>query len=154
MTDFKFDNIEDLKRDRGLEGETGISIRIKDGLFIMVRAASDANTAWKEKAPKVLKEIRRLGNLGEPEENIRALYAGLYADALLFGWHGGKNDDGTPKPGGPTIGGSPIAYTPAAGKAFLLQADDATKAIEDYCYDTKNFRAARADAIIETVGKD
>jgi hypothetical protein len=148
----KFSNIDDLKRDREIEGVTGINLRISDDIFLQVRAATDANPAWRDKAPKVLKEIKRLDNDGAPDEMIKKKFAELYAEALVCGWHGGIDQDGRLKPGGPRDeNGDLVPFGREACVDFLLQADDAVRAIDQHCYETRNFRIARAEKIVAEV---
>ena len=150
----KFSGIDHLKRDRDIEGRIGIDIKIDSTIFLTVRAASDANAAWKDKAPKVLKEIKRLDNAGAPDDVIKRKFAELYADTLIMGWHGGQDEDGRPKPGGPCDeNGDPVPFSRDACVDFLLFADDAVRKLEEYVYETGNFRAARAEGLVDTLGK-
>ena len=150
----KFSGIDHLKRDRKLEGETGVDLKIDADIFFTVRAASDANAAWKDKAPKVLREIKRLTNAGAPDDVVRQKFAALYSEALVIGWHGGQGADGKNKPGGPLDeNGDPVPFSPSACADFLMQADDAIKAIDDYCFETQTFREARKAEVIDQGGK-
>ena len=150
----KFSGIDHLKRDRRLEGEVGVDLKIDESIFFTVRAASDANAAWKERAPKVLREINRLTNAGAPTEVIRQKFATLYAEALVMGWHGGQDEDGKNKPGGPLDeNGDPVPFSVTACTDFLMQADDAVTAIDEYCFKTQNFRQAKKVEIVEKVGE-
>lgn len=138
----KFGRIGHLKRDRKIEGEVGADLKIDQNIFLTVLAASDANVRWRDTAPKVLRELRRLENAGATTEEMRARYAALYADVLIIGWRGVVDADG-----------KPVAFTRDNVIAFLLEADDAMSAINDYCFDTVNFRSERAEAIVEAVKK-
>jgi hypothetical protein len=137
----KFGRIGHLKRDREIEGVTGVDLKIDGNIFLTVRAATDANAAWREKAPRVLREIRRLNNAGAPDAQVRAKLAALYADVIVIGWRGvvDEADEAVP-------------FTREACLDFLMEADDAMKAIDDHCYDSQNFRAAKADEAIEQAG--
>lgn len=135
----KFGRIAHLKRDRKLEGETGVDIKIDENIYLSVLAATDANTKWRELAQKAVREVKRQENAGAKREDLHALMCKLYAETLVTGWRGVVDEHG-----------KPVAFTPANCTAFLIEADDAYAAIERECYDTQNFRAARAEAIIET----
>lgn len=138
----KFGRIGHLKRDRRIEGEIGVDLKVDQHIFLTVLAASDANSRWRDSAPKMLRELRRLENAGATPEEMRERYARLYADVLVIGWRGVVDTDG-----------KPVAFTKENVVAFLLEADDAMNAINDYCFDTTNFRAERADAIVDAVKK-
>jgi hypothetical protein len=139
----KFGRIDALKRDRSIEGEIGVDLKIDENIFLTVLAATDANTRWREGAPKVLRELRRLENAGAAREDVRARMARLYAETLVIGWRGVVDDKG-----------NPVLFNTANCTDFLIEADDAYTAIERDCYDTQNFRQARADAIIANAKKE
>lgn len=147
-----FDNIADLKRNREIEGSIGIDIKINDTIFLTVLAATDANPAWKEKAQKALKEIERQRNAGATDKAIDRLLAALYADTLVKGWHGGQDEEGNVKAGGPMENAVPVPFNRQNCIDFLLEADDAMLAISTFCLDTKRFRIAQAERVIGEVG--
>ena len=151
--EWRFDNIDDLIRDRKIEGEVGINLKIKEGIILLVRAASDANPLWKAKAPKALREIARLRNNGATDAVLNGKIAELYADTLVFGWHGGQQEDGTLLPGGPIMNGQIVPFSRDACVGFLTIADDAIDALWSYCRDTQNFREARNTAVVDETVK-
>ena len=90
---------------------------------------------------------------GHPEV-VAAIREAAGDDTLVMGWHGGQDEDGRPKPGGPCDeNGDPVPFGRDACVDFLLFADDAVRKLEEYCYETQNFRAARAEGIVDTLGK-
>lgn len=138
----KFGRIAHLKRDRKLEGVTGVDIKIDEQTFLSVLAATDANAKWRDKAPKVVREIKRLENAGASREDLHARMCALYAETLVTGWRGVVDEHG-----------KPVTFTVENCTAYLAEADDAFSAIERECYDTQNFRTARAEAIVDEVKK-
>lgn len=136
--DYEFDNIEDLQRKPEIEAE-GTELGLEGGITLIVRAATDANPAWKAAAPSIGKEIRRLRNARASNDRLRKYLAPMYARHLVKDWQGVK------------IKGVEVPYSVEACAAFLLAADDAYTAVDEMVYDTKNFRSARMDAIVEHV---
>ena len=133
---YEFDGIEDLQRNRELEAE-GVELGLPGGRTLIVRAASDANPAWRAQAEKIANELRRLRNARAPADKVRAFLARIYAQLLVCNWCG------------VTVRGVEIPYSIEAGEAFLLAADDAFAAIDAIVYETTNFRGQRIEAIVE-----
>jgi hypothetical protein len=134
--DYEFDNIEDLQRKPEIEAE-GVELGLDGDITLIVRAATDANPAWKAAMPTISKEIRRLRNARASAERLRKYLAPLYARLLVKDWRGVKSKD------------VEVPYSVEACTAFLLKADDAYTAVDEMVYDTKNFRSARVEAIVE-----
>jgi hypothetical protein len=139
----KFGRIDHLKRNRELEGVIGVDIKIDAQTFLTVLAATDANPKWRESAVKVVSEIKRMENAGKSREEMHMRMCRLFADALIIGWRGVVD-----------VNDNPVDFSAANCAAYLFQADDAFTAVEKYSYDSQNFRAARAEAIVENVGND
>lgn len=55
--DYEFDNIEDLQRKPEIEAE-GVELGLDGDITLIVRAATDANPAWKAAMPTISKERR------------------------------------------------------------------------------------------------
>lgn len=144
MTDespkYVFDDIESLQRNRELEGETGVELGLPGDRTLIVLAASDANPRWRQRSEAFRNELNRLQNARAPADKVRAFLANTYATTLIKGWRGIKSN------------GVDIPYSPEACTAFLLAADDAFAVIADFVYETKNFRASRVEAVIQSVG--
>lgn len=138
MTEFVFDNIEEMQRNRELEKD-GIEIGLPGNRTLIVRAASDANPLWRTRSEQIGNELRRMSNAKAPPERQRAYLAGIFAELLVKDWRG------------ITGGGIPIPYSVEAGKAFLIAADDAYAAVDAIVWDNKNFRAQRVEAIVDEV---
>ena len=152
---FTFSNIEELKRNREVEGSLGIHVKYTDEIYLHVLAISDANPRWTAKAKAAFAEINRLENIGAPETDRELRFAQLMADAVVLGWHGGIDDDGNFKTGGPRDeDGRFIPFTPEACAAFLLAADDILQDLMARCRETRNFRLKRAQAIAEQIKND
>ncbi len=136
---YEFDNIDELQRKRDIEAE-GIELGLPGNITLIVRAASDANPAWRSASAAIGKELRRLKNARATNEDLRKYLCSQYARHLVNGWRGVK------------IKGVEVPFSVEACTAFLLAADDAYTAVDQIVYDTENFRSARVGAIIEHVG--
>jgi len=134
----KFGNIDSLQRDREIEGTTGVDLRISDMIFLTVLAATDANVRWRTGGMKAAQRIRRLENKGASPQELQKEYARVYAETLLIGWRGVVDD-----------AGNELKFTIPLAIEFLTQCDDAIKAIDNFCHDTKNFRNVRLEEDIE-----
>ena len=133
---YNFDDIDDLKRDRGIEDE-GTVVGFSGERWIKVAAASDANPLWRARSDKLLAELNRLRNAKAPPEKVRAFLAKSYAETLGRDWGGWKS------------GGVAIPYSREAFEALLVSADDVYATIDAIVYDTKNYRGQRIEAVIE-----
>lgn len=134
--DYQFDNIEEMQRKRDIEAE-GIELGLPGDITLVVRAASDANPAWRAASAAIGKELRRLRNARATNEELRRYLAPQYARHLVKGWRGVKSK------------GVEVPYSVEACTAFLLAADDAYAAVDQIVYDTQNFRSARVETIVE-----
>jgi hypothetical protein len=151
----KFSNISHLQRELEIESKIGININVDNVIFLQSRAASDGNPLWRNKTAKAHAELQRLQNAGASPKQLQSRYAMLYADALIFGWHGGIDDDGNLKPGGPLDeNGELVPFSHAACVSFLSQADDAVTAIDKLVFDTRNFRSNRASGTVDVLKND
>lgn len=140
MSNYVFDDIEELQRKRDIEGETGIELGLPGDRTLIVLAATDANPRWRQNSEKISAELNRLRNARAPNEKVRAFLARKYAEHLILGWSGIKSN------------GTPIPYSADACTAFLMVADDAYAAVDNIVWENKNFRTKRVDAIIESAG--
>lgn len=140
MTDYTFDNIGDLKRDRAIEGETGTELGLPGGITLIVLAASDANPRWRGMHEAVTRHLNKLANARASAEATRKYLAGIYAQALVKDWRGVRSQ------------GVEVPFSVEACTAFLMQADDAYAAVDKVVYDTKNFRGDRIEAIVSEAG--
>ena len=152
---FNFSNLDDLKRNREIEGTVGIHVKYTDEIYLHVLAISDANPRWTEKAKKAFAEINRLENIGAPDRDREVRFAQLLAEAVVLNWHGGIDENGDFKPGGPRdADGRFVPFTPEACVEFLLVADDVVQDLLTRCRETRNFRVQRAQAIVEQIKND
>lgn len=127
-----------LKRDRTIEGETGIWMKVPDtDMRLLTLAGTDANPAFVDLWPKMQSELRRLDGAGADKDEIAKVRARYYARMFLRGWKGvpGAN------------GGEAVFSTDAA--AELLAVDDVLQALAECVFETRNFRMARAKEITE-----
>lgn len=148
MSDFQFANIDHLKRNRTIEGETGTELGLDGGITLIVLAATDANPRWKANGRKVVAELNRLKNAQATARQQRDYLAGVYAENLVIGWYyvdpEDRRHDGPLDPNGHAI-----PFTIEACKAFLIEADDAFAAVDGVVYDTKNFRGERLKVVVD-----
>lgn len=133
---YEFDDIDDLKRNREIE-EEGTIIGFAGDRWIKVAAASDGNPTWRARSDKLIAELNRLRNAKAHNDKVRAFLAKAYAELLCRGW------------GGWTAGGEPLPFSREACEALLIAADDVYAAVDQIVWDTKNFRGARIEAVVE-----
>lgn len=138
MSKFKFGNIDSLKRNREVEGETGAELGIGAGITLIVLAATDANPQWRARGEKITAELNRLRNAKADNDRTREFLAGVYSECIVKDWRGVVDGDG-----------APIGFTREACKAFLIEADDAFEAVGAVIYEHKNFRGARIEVTVE-----
>lgn len=136
-TDYQFDGIEPMKRNREIEGEKGTELGLPGGITLTVLAASDANPRWRSRGDEIAAELNRLRNARAPGERVRKYLATIYAQCLVIGWAGVKSK------------GVEIPFSPEACAAFLMAADDAYAIVDGVVYDSKNYRGARIEATVE-----
>lgn len=139
MQHFKFDNIEDLQRNRKLECD-GVEVGFPGDIVLLVRAASDANPLWKAQSERISAQIRRFATARASNEEVRAYLARKFAELLVRDW-----------PKGPKSDGEPVPFSVDACTAFLLQADDVYTGIDNFVWENKNFRTQRVDIIVDHV---
>ena len=140
-SDYQFDNIAALQRDRAIEGETGTELGLDGGITLIVLAATDANPRWKAQSEAMTREIRRLSNAKASGDRSRKYLARKYAETLIKDWRG------------VTSGGVEIPFSVDACAAFLVAADDAFTALEGIVYETKNFRGQRIEVLVDDAKK-
>ena len=152
---FNFSNLDEFKRNREIEGTVGVHVKYSDDIYLHVLAMSDANPRWTKKAKDGFAELNRLENIGASEAERNRRFAQLLTDTIVLGWHGGVNDDGTFKPGGPRDqDGRFVPFTPEACVEFLIESDDIVEDLLKRCRETRNFRVQRAKAIAEQIKND
>ena len=134
---YEFDGIAVMQRDREIEGEKGTELGLPGGITFQVLAASDANPRWRNRSEEITAELNRLRNARADNVRVRRYLTRIYAECLVIGWKGVKSK------------GVEIPFSVEACTAFLRQADDAYAAIDGVVYDSKNYRGARIEAVIE-----
>lgn len=140
MSEFVFDDIEGLQRNREIEGQTGTELGLPGGITLIVLAATDANPRWKARNEQVVAELNRLRNARVPPERTRKFLARVYAETLVKDWKGVKSK------------GVEVPYSVEACAAFLMAADDAYTAVDAVVYETKNFRGSRIETVVGEAG--
>ena len=138
---YQFDNIDSMKRNRDIEGETGTELGLPGGITLTVLAASDANPRWRNRAEEISAELNRLRNARADNTRSRRYLASSYAQCIVIGWKGVSSR------------GAEIPFSSEACAAFLMQADDAYAAVDAIVYETKNFRGARIEATVASLGE-
>jgi hypothetical protein len=130
-----------LRRDRTIEGETGLWMKITDSeARLLVLAATDANPAYVELFPKMQAELRRLEGVGAEKEELAAVRARYYARMFVRDWKNVPAPDGSAAP-----------FSQEAAAQFLAFADDAIQDLAVTCFEHRNFRMARAKETVEDV---
>jgi hypothetical protein len=130
-----------LKRDREIEGTTGIWLKVTDSeQRLLVLAGTDANPAFVDLWPKMQAELRRLEGVGTDKEEIRRVRCRYYARMFMRDW---KNV--------PAPGGGDAAFSIDAAAEYLFHADDALDDIANNVFETRKFRLARAKETTEDI---
>ena len=139
MSDYAFDDIEELQRNREIEGRVGAELGLPGGRTLIVLAASDANPKWRAQSERIAAELRRMANARAPNDRLRDFLARKYAECLVIGWRG------------VTSGGTDVPFSVEACHAFLVAADDAYAAVDAVVYENKNFRGRRLEAVVDDI---
>ncbi len=130
--------LEGLKRDRKIEGETGIWMKVPDTeMRLLTLAATDANPAFVDLWPKMQAELRRLEGVGADKEEIARVRARYYARMFLRDWKGVL-----------AAGGGEAAFSTEAATELLVL-DDVITSLAETVFETRHFRMARAKEITE-----
>ncbi len=115
----EFDDIEDLRRNREIEGDRQ-HLGWPGDRWLQVLAATDANPRWRARQQKITAEINRLCNANAPRAKLRAYLAQQYAECLVIEWGGWKSN------------GVEIPHSTEAATALLLvSADDVFSVLDD-----------------------
>lgn len=142
MSDIKFDDVDELKRERDIEGEIGVFLRITDHIFLKVLCQSDANPRYRELGPKRFKELRRQANAKATPEDLTARWAELFTDCMVIGWEG------------VTANGQDVPFTRANCVAWIIQHPRVIKVLDTFTEDETNFRRNRANDIKDDIKND
>ena len=138
MSKYSFAVVDELVRERNVEGEIGVWLRVTDTIFFHVLCQSDANPRYRELGPKRFRELRRQANAKATPEQITERWAELFTDCLILGWEGVVDTDNRP-----------IPYSREACVAFIVAHPRLIKVIDKYTEDETNFRSERKDDAIE-----
>lgn len=133
-----------LRRDRTIEGETGIWMKVSGTkIHLLTLAATDANPAFVDLFPKMQAELRRLDGVGAEKAEIEAVRARYYVRMFLRDWKGvpAARVDGRP------AGQAPWGQEAAA--EFLVYCDDAMNELAETVFEPRRFRLALAKEITE-----
>lgn len=139
MSDIKFDDVDELKRERDIEGEIGVFLRITDTIFLKVLCQSDANPRYRELGPKRFKELRRQANAKATPEDLTARWAELFTDCMVIGWEGVQ------------AGGEDVPFTRSNCVAWIIQHPRVIKVLDKFTEDETNFRRSRANDIKDEI---
>ncbi|MCF8533047.1 MAG: hypothetical protein K9G48_08595 [Reyranella sp.] len=151
--------MDELKRERDIEGEIGVFLRVTDSVFLRVLCQSDANPRYRELGPKRYRELRRQANAKATPEQLTERWAELFVDTVIIGWEGvtaGREPDTTDPETGDLVPGKPIQvpFSRAACIAWILQHPRIIKIIDKFTEDETMFRRNRAEDIKDDVKND
>ena len=142
MSDIKFDDVDDLKRERDIEGEIGVFLRITDTIFLRVLCQSDANPRYRELGPKRFKELRRQANAKATPEDLTARWAELFTDCMVIGWEG------------VTANGQDVPFSRSNCVAWIVQHPRVIKVLDKFTEDETNFRRSKVEDIKDELKND
>lgn len=131
----EFGDVDELKRDREVEGSLGIRLKLAEGHFVNVLCQSDANPRMRVHGARQLREIQRLRNAGAGPIEIDTAMAGYLFDCVVTSWEV------------PDAHGQPAPFTRDNWIAYCLKHLRVIQIVDRYTEEQTNFRRARADAI-------
>ncbi len=84
-----------FKTDENLETGEGVNLDYGDGVLITIHRAGGANTKYSRVASQKLKpHSRKIQNGTADTDAIRKVMAEIYAEAVVIGWKGVKDESG------------------------------------------------------------
>lgn len=134
----KFKNIDQLQRNKEIEGTIGTPVGFPGGITLQVLAATDANPKWKAFGEKFSAEVRRMSRANVPDDKSRKYLAEQYALLFVIGWEGVFETDDS----GNDV---EVPFTHEAVVDFLMQTDDAIPGLQRVVFDTQMFRGERIE---------
>lgn len=138
---YDFEEVDVLKRERDIEGEIGIWMRVTDTIFLHVLCQSDANPRFRTHGMRMIREIQRQANAGATPAQLDRAWAHFHAECVVLGWRGVNTKDAAPVPF------SKPAYVEWAARQQRIRF-----IVEEWSKEDQNFRRSMADAIAGQVG--
>ncbi len=141
MSDYSFDDLDALQRQRDIEGKTGTRLDFPGIAGSSCwRPPTRTRNGWRD----ARSSPRAPGDSANAEANdgrYRAFIVPHIAEALCIGWGGWKNN------------GVEIEFSAEACKALLLKADDVYAAVSAVMFDDKKFRGDRIEVLTKEAGE-
>lgn len=149
---YDFEDVDVLKRERDIEGEIGIWMRVTDTIFLHVLCQSDANPRFRTHGMRMIREIQRQANAGATPAQLDRAWAQFHAECVVIGWRG-VNTKGRPatdteeaKPG------TPVPFGKAAYVEWAVRQQRIRFIVEEWSKEDQNFRRSQADAMAGQLG--
>ncbi|KAF0097816.1 MAG: hypothetical protein FD144_4765 [Rhodospirillaceae bacterium] len=140
-TAYDFEDVDVLKRERDVEGELGIWMRVTDTIFLHVLCQSDANPRFRTHGMRMIREIQRQANAGATPAQLDRAWAHFHAECVVLGWRGVNTKDGTPVP-----------FSKAAYVEWAARQQRIRFIVEEWSKEDQNFRRSMADSIAGQLG--
>lgn len=134
------EKFEATRRDRTIEGEVGIWMKIQcTGVRLLVMAATDANPAYVDLMPKMQAELRRLEGAGAGKDELDAVRARYYTRMFVRDW----------KDVPAAAGGGEAKFSVEACTEYLAYSHDSLAELAETVFEPKRFRMALANDTVE-----
>lgn len=143
----EFDELDELKRDREIEGSIGILLKVFEDVYLDVLCQSDANPGYRMFGASKLREVKRQYNAGATPEEMDGHWAAYFFDCrIVKGWEGvvltQGGDNGPPQR-------IAIPFNRANWIAWAKKHPRVLKMLERYTDDETNFRARAAEKTVD-----
>lgn len=138
---YDFEDVDVLKRERDIEGEIGIWMRVTDTIFLHVLCQSDANPRFRTHGMRMVREIQRQANAGASPEQLDRAWAQFHAECVVIGWKGVN-----------TRGGSPVPFSKSAYVEWAVRQQRIRFVVEEWSKEDQNFRRSQVDAMAGQLG--
>ena len=148
-----FDVIDDLVRERDIEGEIGVWLKVTDSVYLNVLAQTDANPRYRQVGPKRYRELKRQANAKATPEELDAGWAAYWTDCHIIGWEGVITKAERDNESKIISGGEPVPFTRTNCIAWLLKHTRLFRVLDRYTEDETNFRRAAHQEVVDEAKK-
>ena len=138
---YDFEDVDVLKRERDIEGEIGIWMRVTDTIFLHILCQSDANPRFRTHGMRMVREINRQANAGATPEQLDRVWAKFHAECVVIGWRGVN-----------TKNGGPVEFSKAAYVEWAVRQQRIRFIVEEWSKEDQNFRRSQVDAMAGQLG--
>jgi len=138
---YDFEDVDVLKRERDIEGEIGIWMRVTDTIFLHVLCQSDANPRFRTHGMRMIREINRQANAGATPEQLDRAWGQFHAECVVIGWKGVN-----------TRAGAAVPFSKPAYVEWAARQQRIRFIVEEWSKEDQNFRRSQVDAMAGQLG--